>query len=162
MFIGLWIVHLVFLGFLKIHFLTLSLSLSLYFNLYFSPHFFLTGLSLSIFSIYLCFFFFRFFIPFSISFFSFHIPLLTEANKRALARLKMLPTSYLFTNYMYLKNMIKQDLALKNQQTLICHKTKPTNISLYFSFSFSFFFSFLFSPVFYTLLSFFLSFFLSF
>ena len=50
-----------------------------------------------------------------------------SANKCALARLKMLPTDYLFANYTYLIYMYKQDLALNNLQELICHKTSLTN-----------------------------------
>ena len=41
--------------------------------------------------------------------------------------LKLSPINYLFTNYVYLIYMYKQDLALNNIQGLICHKTQPTD-----------------------------------
>ena len=41
----------------------------------------------------------------------------------------MLPTNYSFTNYIYIY-IYKQDLALKNLQGLICHKTQPTTLSV--------------------------------
>ena len=40
---------------------------------------------------------------------------------------KLLPTKTSFTNHIYLINAHKQDLALKNLQDLICHKTQPAN-----------------------------------
>ena len=45
------------------------------------------------------------------------------ANKRTLARLKVLPTNYLFTNHIY--SLYKQDLNLDNLLALIYCKTKP-------------------------------------
>ena len=41
------------------------------------------------------------------------------SSQSRLANLKM------FTNYIYLIDMYKKDLALNNQQWLVCHKTKP-------------------------------------
>ena len=40
---------------------------------------------------------------------------------------KMLPTNYLFTNHMFNIYMYKQDLALNNQQGLICYKALSIN-----------------------------------
>ena len=34
----------------------------------------------------------------------------------------------MFSNHIYLTGMYKEDLALKNLQWLICHKTKPKQI----------------------------------
>ena len=41
---------------------------------------------------------------------------------------KMLSTNSVFTNYIYLIYMYKQNLALNNLQWLICHKTQPNQI----------------------------------
>ena len=49
------------------------------------------------------------------------------ANKWASACFKMFPTNYPFTNHISRIYTYKQDLALNNQQGLICHKIQPTN-----------------------------------
>ena len=35
---------------------------------------------------------------------------------------------YMFTNHVYLVYMYKEDLALNNQQWLICYKSQPNQI----------------------------------
>ena len=43
----------------------------------------------------------------------------------------MLPTNYLFTDHIFNKYMYKEDLALDNQQSLICYEIQPTNLKLF-------------------------------
>ena len=52
-------------------------------------------------------------------------------NKYALAHLKMLPTNYLLTNFIYIREreLERDDLELNNQQGLICHKIQSTTPS---------------------------------
>ena len=58
---------------------------------------------------------------------------LTMCKQMSSSFCKMLPTNYLFTNYIYIyiydTYMYNQDLRLNNLQGLICHKTQPaTNL----------------------------------
>ena len=54
-------------------------------------------------------------------------------HKRAQAYLRILFTKCVYQSYKYSLSMYKQDLAINNQQWLICNKTQPNQISKYLS-----------------------------
>ena len=57
---------------------------------------------------------------------------LTVCKKRALGRLRITSTKYVYRSYIYLIYMYKQDLVLNNLQGLKCHKIKPNQTILWF------------------------------